>query len=99
MGSSASCTGLPFAVREIHPDNGGEFFNDHLLRFWGQQVTGIRLSRSRPWRKNDNRFVEQKNHTLVRSFLGNERLDSVAQTHALTSCMTACGSSTTCSSP
>jgi len=74
---------LPFAVREIHPDNGGEFFNDHLLRFWGQQVTGIRLSRSRPWRKNDNRFVEQKNHTLVRSFLGNERLDSVAQTHAL----------------
>ena len=74
---------LPFAVREIHPDNGSEFFNHHLLHFWGQQVTGIRLSRSRPWQKNDNRFVEQKNHTLVRNFLGTERLDSVAQTHIL----------------
>jgi IS30 family transposase len=74
---------LPFVVREIHPDNGSEFFNHHLLRFWGQQVTGIRLSRSRPWQKNDNRFVEQKNNTLVRNFLGTERLDSVAQTHLL----------------
>ena len=74
---------LPFAVHEIHPDNGSEFFNHHLLRFWGQQVTGIRLSRSRPWQKNDNRFVEQKNHTLVRNFLGTERLDSVAQTQML----------------
>jgi hypothetical protein len=74
---------LPFAVLEIHPDNGSEFFNHHLLHFWGQQVSGIRLSRSRPWQKNDNRFVEQKNHTLVRNFLGNERLDSVAQTLVL----------------
>jgi hypothetical protein len=74
---------LPFAVHEIHPDNGSEFFNHHLLRFWGQQITGIRLSRSRPWQKNDNRFVEQKNHTLVRNFLGTERLDSVAQTQLL----------------
>jgi hypothetical protein len=74
---------LPFAVHEIHPDNGSEFFNHHLLRFWGQQITGLRLSRSRPWQKNDNRFVEQKNNTLVRNFLGTERLDSVAQTHML----------------
>jgi transposase InsO family protein len=74
---------LPFAVIEIHPDNGSEFFNAHLLRFFGEAVHGVRLSRSRPYHKNDNRIVEQKNGSLVRSFLGYERLDTVAQTLAL----------------
>jgi hypothetical protein len=74
---------LPFEVLEIHPDNGSEFFNHHLLRFWKDKVKGVRLSRSRPFHKNDNRFVEQKNHTLVRAYLGHERLDSVAQTRLL----------------
>jgi len=74
---------LPFAVLEIHPDNGSEFFNHHLLGFWKDTVKGVRLSRSRPWYKNDNRFVEQKNATLVRAYLGDARLDSVAQTKAL----------------
>ncbi len=73
---------LPFPVREIHPDNGSEFLNHHMLRFWGQFVQGVQLSRSRPYRKNDNRYVEQKNSTLVRAFLGHDRLDSVAQTLA-----------------
>ena len=74
---------LPFPVLEIHPDNGSEFFNDHLLRFWGEMtVHGVQLSRSRPFHKNDNRFVEQKNDTLVRAYLGHERLDTVAQTRA-----------------
>jgi hypothetical protein len=70
---------LPFAVREIHPDNGSEFFNHHMLRFWGEIVQGVKLSRSRPFHKNDNPRVEQKNATLVRAYLGHERLDSVAQ--------------------
>jgi IS30 family transposase len=74
---------LPFPVREIHPDNGSEFLNHHLVRFWGEAAQGIQLSRSRPFHKNDNRFVEQKNFTLVRAYLGHERLDSVAQTLAL----------------
>jgi len=74
---------LPFPVLEIHPDNGSEFFNHHLLRFWRERVQGVSLSRSRPYHKNDNRFVEQKNDTLVRAYLGNERLDTVAQTLAL----------------
>lgn len=74
---------LPFAVREIHPDNGSEFFSNHMLRFWkGLKPTPI-LSRSRPYHKNDNRFVEQKNATLVRTYLGYDRLDSVAQTLAV----------------
>lgn len=74
---------LPFPVLEIHPDNGSEFFNHHLLRFWKELVQGVELSRSRPYQKNDNRFVEQKNFTLVRAYLGNERLDTVAQTLAM----------------
>jgi len=74
---------LPFPVREIHPDNGSEFLNHHLLRYFGQKLKGAKLSRSRPWHKNDNRFVEQKNDTLVRAYLGHERLDTAAQTLAL----------------
>jgi len=74
---------LPFPVREIHPDNDSAFFNQHLLRFWGEQVPQARISRSRPYHKNDNRFVEQKNFTLIRAYLEHERLDTVAQTLAM----------------
>ena len=71
---------LPFEVLEVHPDNGPEFLNDHLLRFWQDVANLERLSRSRAWHKNDNRFVEQKNDTLVRRYLGYDRLDTVEQT-------------------
>lgn len=74
---------LPFPVRELHPDNGGEFFNQHLVRYWKDRVTGVQLSRSRPWHKNDNRMVEQKNDTLVRQYLGHVRLDTPEQIAAL----------------
>jgi hypothetical protein len=69
----------PFPISEIHPDNGSEFMNRPLLDFFGKKVTGVKLTRSRPYHKNDNRFVEQKNHTLVRAYLGKERLDTRAQ--------------------
>lgn len=74
---------LPFPVLEVHPDNGREFFNHHMLRFWKEVFHGLQLSRSRPYHKNDNRFVEQKNSSLVRAYPGHERLDTVAQTLAL----------------
>ena len=74
---------LFFPVLEIHPDNGSEFFNDHMLRFWRGLKPKPQLSRSRPYHKNDNRFVEQKNSTLVRNYLGYDRLDSIAQTLAV----------------
>ena len=70
---------LPFAVKELHPDNGSEFFNAHLVRFWKEKVTGVQLSRSRPYQKNDNRHVEQKNDTLVRQYFGELRLDTPEQ--------------------
>jgi len=74
---------LPFPILHLHPDNGSEFFNDHLIRYFGEELTGLRLSRSRPYRKNDNRFVEQKNSTLVRAYVGYERLDQAYQYTAL----------------
>jgi hypothetical protein len=74
---------LPFSVKELHPDNGPEFLNNHLVRIWGEEITGLQLSRSRPYQKNDNRFVEQKNDTLVRAYLGQARLDTAEQCAAL----------------
>jgi hypothetical protein len=74
---------LPFAITHLHPDNGSEFFNNHLLRYYGEAVTGLTLSRSRPFHKNDNRFVEQKNSTLVRAYVGYGRLDTARQCTSL----------------
>jgi hypothetical protein len=74
---------LPFSVLELHPDNGSEFFNHHLIRFFRDVVQDVDLSRSRPYFKNDNRNVEQKNSTLVRAYLGYDRLDTVEQTRVL----------------
>jgi hypothetical protein len=74
---------VPFAVLEIHPDNGSEFFNHHLVRFWKETVKGVHLSRSRPYHKNDNPFVEQRNGHPIRTYLGYDRLDTVAQTRAV----------------
>src|SRR4030042_4902441 len=82
-GFSRILSRLPFSVLEFHPENGSEFFNQHLLRFWHGLTPQPHISRSRPYNKNDNRFVEQKNATLVRSYLGYDRLDTVAQALAV----------------
>ncbi len=74
---------IPFPVLEIHPDNDSAFFNHHLFRFWGERLVGGQLSRSRPYHKNDNPFIEQGNSSLVRAYLGDERFDTVAQTWVL----------------
>ncbi|HVB54351.1 MAG TPA: ISNCY family transposase [Candidatus Acidoferrales bacterium] len=68
---------LPFAMLGLHPDNGSEFLNWHLVA-WCQE-NGIALSRSRPEHKNDNCHVEQKNWTLVRRLIGYQRLDTPTQ--------------------
>jgi hypothetical protein len=74
---------LPFAIRELHPDNGGEFFNTYLLTFWSKEVAGAAITRSRPYHKNDNRFVEQRNQSHVREYLGHQRFDTITQTLAI----------------
>ena len=53
------------------------------MRYWKDKVTGVQLSRSPPYQKNDNRMVEQKNDTLVRQYLGDLRLDTPEQIAAL----------------
>ncbi len=74
---------IPVELVELHPDNGSEFFNAHLVRYWKEKVVGIHLSRSRPYEKNDNRIVEQKNDTLVRQYFGHLRLDTPEQIEAM----------------
>lgn len=74
---------LPIPVVELHPDNGVEFFNAFMLKFWKDTLKGVQLSRSRPFQKNDNRFVEENNFSLVRAYLGYQRLDTAEQTNLL----------------
>lgn len=70
---------LPFTIKELHPDNGTEFFNQHVVRLWKEKVSGVQLSLSRPSQKNDHRNVEQKNDTLVRQYFGQLRLATAEQ--------------------
>ncbi|NIS68760.1 MAG: integrase, partial [Proteobacteria bacterium] len=66
---------LPFALLGFDCDNGSEFLNHHLLRHLTQRKRPIQFTRSRPYHKDDNAHVEQKNWTHVRQWLGYERLD------------------------
>ena len=73
---------LPFPIQEIHPDNGSEFFNAYLVAYWAKKAPQAHVSRSRPFHKNDNRFVEQRNSSEVRAYFGTQRLDTCTQTLA-----------------
>jgi hypothetical protein len=74
---------LPYQVQEIHTDNGSEFLNYHILSFWRTHYPHVDLSRIRPYRKQDNRFVEHRNGATTRALLGGDRLDTVEQTMLL----------------
>lgn len=65
---------LPFALKEIHPDNDSGILNDLIYRY--SQAKGILFSRSRPNKKNDNAYVEQKNWTHIRKIFGYLRYDT-----------------------
>ena len=69
---------LPFALAGIDADNGGEFINHHLVAYAQERAQPLALTRSRPYRKNDNAHVEQKNYTHVRQWFGYERHDNPA---------------------
>ena len=72
---------LPFALRGIDSDNGSEFINAHLIGYC--QRHGIQFTRGRPYKKDDNAHIEQKNWTHVRKLLGYVRYDSAAAVAAL----------------
>src|SRR5215213_2301913 len=67
----------PFRFREIHPDNDHGLINDLLWRYCRKRQ--IKLSRSRPYKKNDNAWVEQRNWTHVRKEVGYRRFDTTAE--------------------
>src|SRR5580698_11600851 len=55
---------MPFPLRGVDTDNGSEFVNDALLEYCGNH--GIEFTRSRPYHKNDQAWIEQKNGSVVR---------------------------------
>lgn len=72
---------LPFELRGVDSDNGSEFINAHLQRFCQQHA--IVFTRSRPYRKNDTCYVEQKNYSIVRRTVGYSRLEGAEAVKAL----------------
>ena len=67
---------IPFPLLGFDSDNGSEFLNYHLLRHFHHRDQPVQFTRSRPYHKNDNAHVEQKNWTHVRQWLGYQRLDN-----------------------
>ncbi len=86
---------LPFPLLGIDSDNGSEFINDELLRYCQQE--GLTFTRSRPYRKNDSCFVEQKNYSVVRRAVGYHRYQT-ERASCSTSCTEVCGLTPTSSS-
>jgi hypothetical protein len=72
---------LPFRLRGIDSDNGSEFINDHLYRYC--QAREIQFTRGRPYKKDDNAHIEQKNWTHVRKLVGYWRYDTPTAVAAL----------------
>ena len=67
---------LPFALLGLDSDNGGEFLNYHVLRWLQKRPRPVYMTRSRPYKKDDNAHVEQKNWTHIRQWFGYERYDN-----------------------
>ena len=68
---------LPFPLLGLDSDNGSEFVNNELLRYCQQER--ITFTRARPYRKNDNCYVEQKNYSVVRQTVGYQRFDTTEE--------------------
>lgn len=78
---AATQTRLPYALLGLDSDNGSEFINNDLKRFCEQEH--ITFTRCRPYKKNDQAYVEQKNWTAVRQMVGYDRYEGEAACAAL----------------
>jgi hypothetical protein len=67
---------LPFPLLGLDSDNGGEFINHHVLAWLQKRPRPVFMTRSRPYKKDDNAHVEQKNWTHIRQWFGYERYDN-----------------------
>ncbi|WP_394824420.1 hypothetical protein [Pendulispora albinea] len=74
-------TTMPFPLRGIDSDNGTEFMNDTLIDYCAKH--NVKNTRSRPYRKNDQAWVEQKNGSVVRRMVGYGRLEGLVAAEAL----------------
>lgn len=74
---------LPYPLRGINPDNGSEFINFMLWKYY-QSRPRIEYTRSRPYQKNDNAVVERKNFTIVRKYTGYYRYESDQARYTMT---------------
>ncbi len=72
---------LPFALLGLDSDNGAEFINANLVRYCREQA--ITFTRCRPYRKNDQAYVEQKNWTAIRQTVGYDRYEGEVCCRAL----------------
>lgn len=66
---------LPFPILGFDCDNGSEFLNWHLQHYLTERQRPVQFTRSRPYHKNDNAHVEEKNWTHIRQYLGYGRFD------------------------
>ena len=66
---------LPFFITGFACDNGSEFLNEDFYKYFSKRQAPIHFVRRRPYQKNDNCYVEQKNYTHVRKLLGYDRLE------------------------
>jgi transposase InsO family protein len=69
---------LAFGLLGFDSDNGSEFINHGLQKYFTDRPKGVKWTRSRPYHKNDNAHVEQKNWTMVRQLFGYERMENPA---------------------
>ena len=74
---------LPFRLLGFDCDNGSEFLNYHLVRYFTDRRAPVCMTRSRPYKKNDNAHVEQKNWTHPRHLLGYDRICEPSITPAI----------------
>ena len=81
QGLESLCSAMPFPLLGIDTDNGGEFINDGVLEFTKRH--GVEFTRSRPYQKNDQAWVEQKNGSVVRRLIGYGRLSGLAAAESL----------------
>jgi len=72
---------LPFPLIGLDSDNGSEFINDTLYRYCLDEH--ITFTRSRPYKKNDQAHVEQKNWSVIRHLIGYDRLETQAELNLL----------------
>lgn len=72
---------LPFPILGFDSDNGSEFINDELIRYCEREQ--ITFTRSRPYRKNDSCFIEQKNWSVIRRTVGYGRYDTEEELRVL----------------